>query len=200
MNIIILNLEELKYIMSSELPLITVITVTKNRPNLLKRAIETVKNQTYSNIKHLIIIDECPKTLEMMELNYKNDPKIEYEYMKRIPNEKSGPSVLARLRTYTIHKIGEGWFSFLDDDNEFYPNHIEELYKFAISHDCNAVHSYREVIYKNGTPYLKEEWPWGRTYEKKLETYNYMKEAGVVVPGSNIWQDRFGYTLDTNVW
>ena len=51
-----------------------------------------------------------------------------------------------------------------------------------------------------GTPYLKEEWPWGRTKEKKLETYNYMKNAGVVVPGSNIWHDKFGYTVDTNVW
>ena len=36
--------------MNNELPLITIVTVTKNRPNLLKRAIETVKQQTYSNI------------------------------------------------------------------------------------------------------------------------------------------------------
>ena len=50
------------------------------RPNLLKRAIDTVKKQTYPNIRHLIIIDECPKTLEMLELNYKNDLKIKYEY------------------------------------------------------------------------------------------------------------------------
>ena len=95
--------------MNNELPLITVITVTKNRPNLLKRAIETVKKQTYPNIKHLIIIDECPKTLEMLESNYKNDKKLEYVYMKRLEKEKSGPSVLARLRTFAIHKIGSGW-------------------------------------------------------------------------------------------
>ena len=186
--------------MNSELPVITVITVTKNRPNLLEQAIKTVKDQTYPNIKHLIIIDECPKTLEMMESKYKNDPKIKYEYMTRLENDKSGPNVLARLRTNAIHEIGEGWFSFLDDDNEFYSNHIEELYKFAVSNNCSAVHSYREVIYKDGTPYLKEEWPWGRTDEKKIETYNYMKEAEVVVPGSNIWHDKFGYTVDTNVW
>lgn len=186
--------------MNNELPLITIVTVTKNRPNLLKRAIETVKQQTYSNIKHLIIIDECPETLEMLESNYKNDPKIEYVYMNRVKGDKSGPSVLARLRTYAIHKIENGWFSFLDDDNEFYPNHILELYRYAVTNNCSAVHSYREVMYKDGTPYLKEEWPWGRTKEKKLETYNYMKNAGVVVPGSNIWHDKFGYTVDTNVW
>lgn len=40
----------------------------------------------------------------------------------------------------------------------------------------------------------------GKNKRKKLETYNYMKNAGVVVPGSNIWHDKFGYTVDTNVW
>ena len=53
--------------MNKELPLITVITITKNRPNLLERAINTVKTQTYPNIKHFIVIDDCPSTLEMLE-------------------------------------------------------------------------------------------------------------------------------------
>lgn len=80
-----------------------------------------------------MIIIECPKTLKMLELNYKNDSKIKYEYMEGMKDDKSGPSVLARLRTYAIYEIGEGWFSFLDDDNEFYPTHIAELYKFAVA-------------------------------------------------------------------
>lgn len=184
----------------NDLPLITVITVTKNRPNLLERAINTVKKQTYSNIKHLIIIDDCPSTLEMLESKYNDDDKVVWEYQKRETSDKSGPNVLAKLRTNAIHRIGEGWFSFLDDDNEFYPEHIQKLYDFAIENNCSAVHSYREVMYKDGTPYLKEEWPWGRTLDKKIETYNYMLNAGVVERGSNIWRDKFGYTVDTNVW
>ncbi len=158
--------------MNNKLPLITVITITKNRPNLLERAIKTVKEQTYNNIKHLIIIDDCPVTLKMLEEKYKNDCNIIWEYHKREKDDKSGPNVLAKLRTNAIHKIGTGWFSFLDDDNEFYPEHIQKLYNFAIKNNCNAVHSYREVMYKDGTPYLKEEWPWGRTFEKKIEVYN----------------------------
>lgn len=184
----------------NDLPLITVITVTKNRPNLLERAINTVKKQTYSNIKHLIIIDDCPSTLEMLESKYNDDNKVVWEYHKRETSDKSGPNVLAKLRTNAIHRIGEGWFSFLDDDNEFYPEHIKKLYDFAIENNCSAVHSNREVMYKDGTPYLKEEWPWGRTLDKKIETYNYMLNAGVVERGSNIWRDKFGYTVDTNVW
>ena len=58
--------------MNNKLPLITVITITKNRPNLLERAIKTVKEQTYNNIKHLIIIDDCPVTLKMLEENLKD--------------------------------------------------------------------------------------------------------------------------------
>lgn len=180
--------------------LITVITITKNRPNLLERAIKIVQMQTYKNVKHLIIIDNCPKTLKMLNEKYKNDPKIEWEYYKRDKEDKSGPNVLAKLRTYAIHKVKKGWFSFLDDDNEFYPEHLEKLYNFALKENCEAVHSYREVLYKDGTPYLKEEYPWGRTYKQKLEMYENMLKAGVVKRGSNIWHDRFGYTVDTNVW
>lgn len=68
--------------MNNKLPLITVITITKNRPNLLERAIKTVKEQTYNNIKHLIIIDDCPVTLKMLEEKYKNDCNIIWEYQK----------------------------------------------------------------------------------------------------------------------
>ena len=84
--------------MNNELPLITIVTVTKNRPNLLKRAIETVKQQTYSNIKHLIIIDECPETLEMLESNYKNDPKIEYVYMNRVKGDKKWAKCISKIK------------------------------------------------------------------------------------------------------
>ena len=69
--------------MNEDLPLITVITVTKNRPNLLERAIKTVKNQTYPNVKHFIIIDDCPSTKEMLESKYSNDNRIEWEYYTR---------------------------------------------------------------------------------------------------------------------
>ena len=186
--------------MNNEKPLITIITVTKNRPNLLERAIQTVKNQTYNNIKHLIIIDDCPATLKMLENKYLNDQDVIWEYFKRDKNDKSGPNVLSKLRTKAIHKVGNGWFSFLDDDNEFYPEHIEKLYDFAMKENCQAVHSYRVVMYKDGTPYLKEEWPWGRTKDKKISTYERMLAAGVVERGSNIWHDKFGHTVDTNVW
>lgn len=186
--------------MNKNLPLITVITVTKNRPKLLERAIKTVEEQTYKNIKHLIIIDDCLETLEMLENKYKNHDNIVWEFHKRGPYDKSGPNILSKLRTYAIHKVEHGWFSFLDDDNEFYPEHIEKLYNFALKENCQAVHSNRKVMYKDGTPYLKEEWPWGRTYKKKKETYEKMLKADVVQKGSNIWHDKFGYTVDTNVW
>lgn len=186
--------------MNNKKPLITVITITKNRPKLLERAIKTVKNQTYENVKHYIVIDDCPNTLSMLESKYQNDPKVFWKYVERASNDKSGPNVLSKLRTNAIHEIKNGWFSFLDDDNEFYEDHLEKLYNFAIKNNCEAVHSYREVMYKDGTPYLKEEWPWGRTKEKKKSIYQYMLEAGVVEKGSNIWHDKFGYTIDTNVW
>ena len=42
-------------------PLISVVITTYNRPNLLKRSIDSVLKQTYKNIE-LIIIDDSSKT------------------------------------------------------------------------------------------------------------------------------------------
>ena len=41
-------------------PLVTVVTPTTGAP-YLRQAIESVKNQTYDNIQHLVFIDGQPK-------------------------------------------------------------------------------------------------------------------------------------------
>ena len=41
-------------------PLVTVITPTTGAP-YLRQAIDSVKNQTYDNIQHLVVVDGQPK-------------------------------------------------------------------------------------------------------------------------------------------
>lgn len=183
-----------------ELPKITIITITKGRPFLLQRAIASVKSQTYENIQHYIVIDDCVDTLKMLEENYGSRDNIFWKNSQREKTDRNGPQILAKLRTRAIHDISTEWFSFLDDDNEFYPEHIEKLYKYATDKKCDAVHSFREVFNNDGTLYLKEEWPWGRTKKARINEYNEMLNAGVAKKGSNIFRDRYGVTIDTNVW
>ena len=50
---------------------ITVLTVTRQRPDLLQRAIHSVKQQDYQGaIQHLILIDGCMKSYRMLEQHY----------------------------------------------------------------------------------------------------------------------------------
>ena len=166
---------------------IIVITVTRHRCNLLKRAIESVKEQSYPYVRHFIIIDDCQDTQRMLETEYNGDWTIFWKYFPRDNNDKSGPSRLAFLRNSAIQESQSEYFSFLDDDNEFLPDHLEKLLYFAISKRCDAVHSYRQILYCNGEPYLEMKSPWGHTEAQRIEKYKELVDYGVAVPGSNIW-------------
>lgn len=179
---------------------ITVIIVTRNRPTLLKRAIASVLMQTYQKVDLLVLVDDSPETLTMLEQEYANNPKIKWLHAKRDEESESGPKRLAFLRNYAISQVVTEYFSFLDDDNEFYPCHLEKLLQFVKSTGCEAVHSYREVLYNNGEPYLEMFSPWGRNLAQRREKYLELVAGGVVTPGSNIWKDKFGVTVDMNVW
>ena len=179
---------------------IIVITVTRHRCDLLKRAIESVKKQSYPHVKHFIIIDDCQETQRMLETEYDADRAVFWKYFPRNVDDKSGPNRLAFLRNSAIQEIQSDYFSFLDDDNEFLSEHLEKLLYFAISEHCDAVHSYRQILYCDGKPYLETKSPWGRTEAQRLEKYKELVNNGVAVPGSNIWRDKAGVTIDTNVW
>lgn len=182
--------------------LITVITVTKGRKKFLERAIKTVKNQTIAcEIHHFIYIDDCLETLDFLETNYSNDNNISWYFYKRKEGDVSGPSLLARLRNDAVRKSCGEWLAYLDDDNEFEPEHIQKLYEFAVKNRYIAVHSNVQVYNRDNTPYLFNEniWPWARS-EKAKAKYNFMLEMGLIEKNSNIRKYQYGIVIDTNVW
>ncbi|MBO6792956.1 MAG: glycosyltransferase family 2 protein [Balneolaceae bacterium] len=97
-------------------PLVSVIIPTHNRPDLLKRAVDSVKKQTYVNIE-IIVVDDA------------NDPRVmdlfsEDETVKLLVNETNRRSCYSRNRGLTESK-GE-FVNFLDDDDILYPTKIEK--------------------------------------------------------------------------
>jgi glycosyltransferase involved in cell wall biosynthesis len=107
--------------------MITTLICTYKRPELLKRTVQSVINQTYKNIKIQIIDDYSnDKTEEVIRELIKKDNRIKFEINK----ENIGPR---KNFKYAFSKVETEYFSMLSDDdlliNDFYSEAIEILEK-----------------------------------------------------------------------
>ena len=100
-------------------PLVTIYIPTFNRVELLKRAVESVRQQTYKNLE-IIIVDDCSNddTHAYLEEIKKQDSRIRYF----IKEKNSGACV---SRNIAIEKAKGEYITGLDDDDYFYKNRIE---------------------------------------------------------------------------
>jgi len=189
---------------------VTVVTVTRRRVHLLERAIQSVKRQDWGGgtLQHLIIVDDCKESAGWLSRHAGADRKIVWRLIEREPHEASGPSRLARLRNLACLLTDSDWIAFLDDDNEFEPNHIRSLLTCAAESSSPAVHSYRKLFHFDGTPFLEEFWPWCRGRNEARRRYWDYVSRGILRPGSNVVREKNAPKgseeepthIDMNVW
>ncbi len=181
---------------------VTVLTITRGRPKLLQRAIDSVKQQAIAkNVKHLIVIDDCKDTQDFLEKHYKTDADIEWFYKKRTAKDKNGPARIAALRNFGIKNITTPYMSMLDDDNEYTPDHLSSLLKLAKSKKLLAVHSWRLLYTFDGKEFISRFWPWETDKELQKSKYEDYVKRGIIDYGSNILRDGFdNNTVDTSAW
>ena len=104
---------------------VSIILPTYNKPDLLKRAISSVLNQTHQNFELIVIGDKCPVMSDIME-TYK-DTRIKWWNLEsRIEgNEKCGG---ATAINYALKMVAIGQYvAYLDDDKMWEPNHLSSL-------------------------------------------------------------------------
>ena len=188
----------------------TVVTVTRRRVHLLGRAIDSVKRQDWNGgiLRHLILVDDCRETAEWLSEHVNDDGHVDWKLIERQSGESSGPARLARLRNLACELAESEWIAFLDDDNEFEPQHIRTLVACAAAYSSAAVHSYRKLFHFDGTPFLEEFWPWCRRPSEARERYWEYVGKGILLPGSNVVRERAGSAgagqslthIDMNVW
>lgn len=178
---------------------ITVITLTRNRINLLKRAIASVASQKCSvPIYHLIIIDDCIETKSYLDNTFQLQPFFYWNFVKRTLGELSGPARCAKLRNIGVKLSQTKWIAFLDDDNEWIEDHLQSLYDCAQSANFRAVHSYRYLLNSNGSPYLDQKLPWCRDELEAQEIYKEFVSKGVLKPECCVMKDRIDLIDDDN--
>lgn len=113
-------------------PLVSVIVPTRNRPHFLKEALHSILNQTYRYFEIIVVNDSGEEVSEI--INAFKDSRI--RYVRHETNK--GPSASRN----TGLKTAKGtYIAYLDDDDIYYPEHLEMLVNFLEKSGCKVAYS-----------------------------------------------------------
>lgn len=104
-------------------PLVSVIIPTYKRSESLCRAIDSILNQTYSNIEIIVVDDNGKGSIFQLETEKELERYINSGDIIYITHETNKNGAAARNTGFNISK-GE-YINFLDDDDIFLPNKLE---------------------------------------------------------------------------
>jgi glycosyltransferase involved in cell wall biosynthesis len=176
-------------------PLISIIITTKNREDLLKRAISSVINQTYSNLEIIIINDASEdNTKEILEEFEKLDSRIKVIHNKKTLG--SNPS-----RNIAIDIAKGKFIAGLDDDDEFMPNRIEVLLK-NYDEKYAFVTSWNIVIKKGGIKSFRQ--PKEEIELNDVLVDNLLMNQGLIekqrIINANMYDEKLVSCQDYDMW
>lgn len=99
-----------------------IITTYKRSPDMLLRAINSVRNQTYTDLE-ILIVDDSPSEFELRKDVRATVENISDSRIKYIPLERNSGGCIARNRG--INEAKGEYITFLDDDDMYLQNKLE---------------------------------------------------------------------------
>lgn len=116
--------------------LISIITPVYNTGKYLSGCLDSCLKQTYTNLE-IIIIDDCstdPLTLDLLNKYKDIDPRLKVVFNK----ENRGQGF---CRNEGLKYIHGKYFAYIDSDDTFVPNAIEQLHKAIVHYKTDFVQS-----------------------------------------------------------
>ena len=113
-------------------PLVSIIVRTCDRKEALRENLISLRNQTYKNIE-IIVIEDGENISEQMVKREFSDLNILYE----ATGKNVGRSKAANI---AMSKATGKYLNFLDDDDIFFPNHVETLVKVIENNNYDIVY------------------------------------------------------------
>ena len=99
--------------------LVSVVMITRNRAEVLSRAIDSVLHQTHTNFELLVIDDASEdETANVVARYTHSDSRVRYYYL----SEQAGPCA---ARTYGVKLARGDYIALADDDDISYPPRLE---------------------------------------------------------------------------
>ncbi len=120
--------------MRKEDTLVSIIVRTKDRPDLLRNALTSISRQTYRPVE-VVLVNDGGCDLEVGELSRLLDD-IPLNYIELATSAGRAHAGNRGLQAAKGRFIG-----FLDDDDEFYPGHVETLVSFLLDGDFRIAYS-----------------------------------------------------------
>lgn len=173
---------------------VSAVITTCNRIEYLKKAINSVYNQTYSNIEIIVVDDgSTDGTKEYCE----KEEKIKYIFIPK--NEHKNGNY---ARNLGIKNSSGEFVAFLDDDDEWMPTKIEKQMQTILkSKDISLVYTGLKFDVNNGEYYYYSSFHTKKDYAKEslysmialcssiLVRKNILYAIGLFDENLNYWQD-----------
>lgn len=105
--------------------LVSVITITRNRDKLIGRCIQSVLNQTYKNIEHIVVDGASDDETDEVVAGFKDE---RLKFLKLKENWS-----LEKTYKYGTAQAKGKYICFLDSDDEYLPTKVEKQVKLLES-------------------------------------------------------------------
>lgn len=123
---------------------VVVITPTVGSSKLAD-AITSVQNQTYKNLKHLIVVDGKEHYLRTMSVLPPSIETVQYDVMTLPFNTGANGYNGQRIYASIPHLVNSDYIFFLDEDNWYEPDHVKSLVETIETHKLDWAYSLRKI-------------------------------------------------------
>lgn len=123
----------------------SIITPTFNRSAQLPELINCVLSQHFNNFELIIVDDGSTDDTDKVVHDLIVDPRIQYY---KLENNSGGP---AYPRNYGVERSRGSWISFLDADDLWEANKLNEMHKLIEKHPSVTVFCHDEIMINRST-------------------------------------------------
>ncbi len=128
-------------------PLVSIITATYNRSNVLRYAIESVRRSTMPDWEHLVIGDGCTDdTAEVVA--GAGDPRVSFHNLPENFGEQSAPNNAG------FERARGQYVAYLNHDDLWFPDHLETLVAAIRDTGADLVYTPILALAPDGADYL----------------------------------------------